>query len=186
MGKKERLQGSITLETSIILPIFMLFFFFVFGLFSIVNAQNQMTHALIQSTRSLSLDAYLYEQFHLAGEGETIFWKGLEDMLVDIVRLDNNIYFTSPHDGWHAEEEIDTDVIKLRFIGYLTGGDRGAAEQKLEALQVVGGLDGINFEASVEGEMLTVVMKYKLQYWFDFADLGVIEMEQSIKNQLWK
>ena len=61
MGIEDKQRGSTTLETSIVLPIFIFIFLFIFGLFSIVSAQNQMTHALIQSTKSMSLDSYITE-----------------------------------------------------------------------------------------------------------------------------
>ena len=61
MKAYENQRGSVTLETSIVLPIFIFLFLFIYGLFSVIAAQNQMTHALVQSTKSLSLDSYLTE-----------------------------------------------------------------------------------------------------------------------------
>ena len=58
MKQRKKQSGSVTLETAIILPIFVIMFMAVIGLFRVVVAQNQMTHVLVQTTKSLSLDSY--------------------------------------------------------------------------------------------------------------------------------
>jgi len=184
MTEDKKQQGSITLEMSIVLPIFFFMFLFIYGLFSIVGTQNQMTHALVQSSKSLSLDSYLAENVESAAEAGTKFWGGLSDMVLDLVRLDNNDYFSNPTD-WYKAEAGSPSIAKDRFIGYLAGGDKDAAAEKLEALGVVGGIDGVTFETKVEGEILTVTIKYEIQYLFDFMGMGKIPMEQSIKVRLW-
>ena len=77
-------------------------------------------------------------------------------------------------------------IAKERFVGYLAGGDENKAEEKLKGMGIVDGLEGIAFETKVEGEVLTVTIKYKIQYWFDFLGMGEIPMEQTIKSRLWK
>ena len=59
MEKKNDEQGSVTLEAAIILPIFCALFMALNGFFFTFNAQNQISHALIQSASSLGLDPYL-------------------------------------------------------------------------------------------------------------------------------
>ena len=183
MNKSQR--GSVTLETSIILPIFLLLFLFIYGLFAIVAAQNQMTHALIQSTKSLSLDSYLTENVESLPEEGLNFWGGLEHMVIDIVRLNNDENFSS-RNNWYTSDGGGNQIAKERFVGYLAGGDENKAEEKLKGMGIVDGLEGIAFETKVEGEVLTVTIKYKIQYWFDFLGMGEIPMEQTIKSRLWK
>ncbi len=184
MKAYENQRGSVTLETSIVLPIFIFLFLFIYGLFSVIAAQNQMTHALVQSTKSLSLDSYLTENVESAGEAGTKFWGGLSDMVLDIVRLNNNEYFSSQTD-WYKSEDGNPDIAEKRFVGYLTGGDESAADEKLKDMGIVNGLDGVTFTTKVEGELLTVTIKYEIQYWFDFFGMGKIPMEQTIKSRLW-
>lgn len=88
MENQERQRGSVTLETSIVLPIFLFLFLSIYGLFIVIEAQNQMTHVLVQSTKSLSLDAYLTDNVESAAKAKTEFWGGLSDMVLDIVRED--------------------------------------------------------------------------------------------------
>ena len=182
MKKDER--GSATIETSIVLVIFIFLFLFVYGLFAVISTQNQMTHALIQSTKSLSLDSYLTENVESAREASTKFWGRLSDMVLDIVRLNNDEYFTSRGD-WYKSEYGDTNIAQKRFVGYLAGGDRSAANRKLKDMGVVNGLNGVSFTTAVEGEILTVTIKYEIQYWFDFFGMGKIPMEQTIKIRMW-
>ena len=184
MGKDNR-NGSVTLELSLVLPIFILFFLFVYGLFAIVSAQNTITHALIQSTKSLSLDSYLTENVSSVAESsEVTFWSNLSDMVIDLVRVNNDPYFSSRED-WYKTGKANT-VARQRFIGYLTGGDEVAADEMCKALRVENGLSGITFDAKVENDELTVTIKYSLKYWFDFAGLGTIPMEQTIRTRMWK
>ncbi len=184
MEAYEQQRGSVTLETSVVIPIFILIFLFINGIFSVVSAQNQMTHALIQSTKSMSLDSYLTENLESAAESATKFWGGLSDMILDFVRLDNNEYYTDQSD-WYASNTGNPNVAQKRFVGYLAGGDKNKADETLRNMGIVGGLDGIIFETTVEGEILTVTIKYKIQYWFDFFGMGKIPMEQTIKSRLW-
>ncbi len=156
----------------------------MYGLFSVVSAQNQITHALIQASKSLSLDSYLTENVESAAEEGPKFWGGLSDMVLDFVRLDNNEYFTSKTD-WYKTESGDTTVAKARFIGYLAGGDINAAHEKLKSLGIVNGINGINFEMKVEDEEMTITIKYEIKYLFDFWGMGKFPMEQSITTRLW-
>lgn len=184
MYKRYDQSGSMTLETSIVLPIFIFVFLFIYGLFSIISAQNQVTHSLVQSAKSLSLDPYLTENLNSAAEKGTAFWGGLDDMVLDLVRLDNNPYFSSQTD-WYKNENGNKQIAKDRFIGYFAGGNKEEAIRKCEELKIVGGLEGIEFKTSVENENLKITIKYEIQYWFDFWGMGKIPMEQSITTKLW-
>ena len=97
--------------------------------------------------------------------------------------MNNDEHFTSRTD-WYKTKK-GADVAKKRFIGYLAGGDEDAAREKLNNLGIVDGIDGVSFETDIEGEELTVTIKYEIQYWFDFFGAGKIPMEQTIKSRLW-
>ena len=68
----------------------------------------------------------------------------------------------------------------------MSGGDEVAADEKLEDLGIVDGIDGVDFKMRVEDEIVTITIKFEIQYWFDFFDMGKIPMEQSVKVRLWK
>ncbi len=176
-------DGTVIIETSMVLVMFIFVILFIYGLFSIISAQNQMTHALIQSSRSLSLDPYLTEHVDSIAEADT-FWSGLGSMVLDLARLSNDKHFSSS-DDWYKGTG-DSGLAKDRFVGYLAGGSESAANEKLNNLGVVDGLDGVKFNMVISGEDMTITMKYELQFWFDALEVGKIPMKQSITTRMWK
>lgn len=180
--KNKNTEGTVIIETSIVLPLFILMTLFLYGLFSITSAQNQITHALIQSSKSISLDPYLMEHVNSLSEADT-FWGSLGDIILDFARLSNDQHFSS-NGSWYTGTG-DATIAKDRFVGYFTGGDEVLADQKLEELGVVNGLDGMNFQMTINGEDITVTIKYELQFIFDAFDMGKIPMEQTITTRMW-
>ncbi len=190
-------KGSITIEMSIVLPIFIFIFLFINGLFSIIAAHNTMTHALIQTSKSLAMDSYIIENYEsVAKEGEK-FWGGISDMVTDLVRIGNDPYFSSMPDWYNIpDDDVSQDsdekkaemnnVALYRFVGFLAGGDCTKADRILKDLKVKDGLLGLDMKVSVIGKDLSVNIKYGIQYWFDFLGMGVFNMNQTIKTTLWK
>lgn len=178
-------KGSITLETILVLPIFFFMFLFIDGLFVVVTAHNTVTHALIQSSKSLSLDSYITENSGTVFKDDTITWGGVSEMIIDLIRINNNPNFTS-HTNWYSKDSVSSSIIKARFVGYLSGGDEDDAESKLKALGVVDGLNGIKLNGAVNGEELTITANYTIQFWFDFMDMGKIPLSQQVTCRLWK
>lgn len=180
---RERSDGALILELSIVLPIFMLLILFCYGLFALTSAQNQITHALFQSSKSLSLDPYLTEHVDSVHESQT-FWSGLDSIFMDAMRSSNDNHFSSATD-WYEDEAGNASLAKLRFVGYLTGGDDAAADEKLRSLGVVNGLSGVDFDMAVNGEKMVITVRYELQFWVDAFRLGKIPIEQSVTTRLW-
>ena len=60
MKKNER--GSVTLEASLVLPIFIFIFLFCYGILMMFSGQQLISHALLQSAESLSLDSFASEK----------------------------------------------------------------------------------------------------------------------------
>ncbi len=194
-------KGSITIEMSIVLPFFILVFLFINGFFSIIAAHNTMTHALIQTSKSLAMDSYLTENVASAAEAGEKFWGGLSDIVTDVVRLNNDPYFSSPFDWYKiSDDDVKDDtqnkiaekillgntIAMNRFVGFLAGGNFGEADKILKNLKIKDGLSGLNINVSVTGKDLSVNIKYKIQYWFDFRGMGVFNMNQTIKTTLWE
>ncbi len=176
-------KGTIILETSIVIPIFMMVILVIYGLFSVVSAQNQMTHALIQTSKSLSLDPYITEHVESAGEANK-FWSGLGDIILDFVRIGNDKHFSSSS-SWYSGKGDDS-LAKDRFVGFFAGGDEAAADERLTNLKIVDGLDGVDVKMVISGDDMTITVKYEVQFWFDAFDLGKIPMEHSVTTKLWK
>ena len=134
----------------------------------------------------MSLDPYLLEKVDSAGEAGTKFWGGLSDMVLDLVRINNDKHFTS-HQDWYQSSDGNASVAKDRFVGYLAGGDPQKADEKLKDLGVVDGLSGIKFKTEViDEDKLKITISYDLQYVLDAFDMGKIPQKQSVTVNLWK
>lgn len=192
--KNKFTKGTIILETSIVLPIFMFLILFIYGFFRITLAQNMITHTLLQSAKSMSWDSYLTQHVESVAETESkAIWNSLGSGILDFARLVNSKYYTSASD-WYAvdasgaakkADEV-TSTAYNRFVGYMAGRDPTAASEKLKALGVVNGLSGIDFSTTLQKEVLTVEISYELQFWFDAFGAGKIPQKQSVTVRLWK
>lgn len=176
-------DGAVIIETSIVLLMFIFVILFIYGLFSITSAQNQITHALIQSSKSLSLDPYLTEHVDSVYEADT-FWSSFGSLVLDLASLSNDKHFSSSGDWYNGDG--DSSLAKDRFVGYFAGGDEAAADEKLNDLGVVDGLDGVKFNMVISGEDITITLKYELQFWFDALGVGKIPIQQAVTTKMWK
>ena len=67
------------------------------------------------------------------------------------------------------------------------GGDEEEADEMLTRMNVVNGLDGLDFSGSyVANNTLYIVLKYQLEYDFNIWDLGTVDVEQKTCSRLWK
>lgn len=176
-------EGTLTLETALALPIFFFIFLSIFGFFGFIAARNQVRHALIQSVKSLSMDSYINEQISSTDKDDFVFWKNLPDLVMDIARSGNNEYYSS-RSNWYSNTS-GKDVIKKRFIGYISGGDESKAQESLKAMGVDNGINGMTFNYTVTDGDLTVTVSYKLHNWFDFAGIGTFDMEETATAKMW-
>lgn len=191
-----REQGSLILETSIVLPIFILIMVFILGIFNVVYAQNQMVHTLVQMSSSLSMDSYLTGKVNSIEKVEGGF-DGLDDVFIELKRnvIGNDPHFTSKKEWFYLDADhplergtvatADSTIAKNRFIGYLTGGDEKAAEKRLDALGVVNGLNGMTFTMQYDGTDVIVTIEYTLQFWADYFGIGKVPMKQTIRAKRW-
>lgn len=189
MFSKNRETGSLTLETALILPLFFFMFMFIIGYFGVISARNTISHALIQATKSLSLDSYASESFVSLGYSEEdgiTFWNSLSDLVADIIRANPDPYFANK-DKWYTSNS-NTEVIKKRFIGYLVGSEGNPtdnANKKLKSLGVENGLDGMTFEYAVVDGDLKVTVNYKINSYFNFFGLGSTSVKQTTMAKMW-
>lgn len=212
MRKIKKENGLLSLEASIVVTIFLFLMLFLYSFFVVFEARNQMAHALLATTNSLSLDAYENEKMGNSNN--------LTELLFGIYKIanSNDDGFVS-YELWHRVEKKDVDgiwnetiyipnsgqeivadefgsiaavsstlesVIKERFIAYLGGGSEEKTNQILERYHIVGGINGVDFTGSyIESGKLYIKITYTLEYEFDFGGLGTIQMEQSACSKIW-
>lgn len=158
---------------------------FIYGFFILFAGQSIISHALTQSAQSLSLDSYSLEVLGVSGENPT-----MEEMANawGNSKFASNPYYSTDKKWYSTQKFFMKEVITNRFIGYLVGADPSEeeAQELLDYFGVDDGLDGFDFSASeVEDGYLTLTVKYKQKFLFDFGDNVKMNMEQSVKVKMW-
>ena len=176
---KEKLlreRASVTLEAAIILPIFCFLFMALNGVFFVFSAQNQVMHTLVQTANSLSLDPYWNEKISLENTSVSTILQRFERYVV------RDQSFSSA-ESWHKNETVSSGVLEDRFYSYFTGdGNKISAYTKLKKLGVVGNMD---LSGTVNNGDLTLLAKYKMQFWFNPFKTKPLEISQQVKVHLW-
>ena len=171
-----RERASVTLEAAIILPIFCFLFMALNGVFFVFSAQNQVMHTLVQTANSLSLDPYWNEKISLENTSVSTILQRFERYVV------RDQSFSSA-ESWHKNETVSSDVLEDRFYSYFTGdGNKISAYTKLKKLGVVGNMD---LSGTVNNGDLTLLAKYKMQFWFNPFKTKPLDLSQKVKVHLW-
>ena len=194
MRKDKTKKGTITLETAIVLPIFFFMFMFLFGFFRMLNAKYQISHALLQTTKSLAMDSFIVENTNsiFENDGKTLannFYSEIGDAVIELMRLDANEYYASKA-AWYQTSGSEENV-KNRFLGFMMDAsnddavDDTSLDAKLKGMGIPDGLAGITFTYTIVDGELTVNIHYELQHWFDYFDIGTIPVDQSVSARMW-
>ena len=179
-------RGALTLEALVSLLIFMFLMLFMFGLFFMSMAQGATAHAVLQSSHSLSVDVFAVEK--LSGKTWT---DGISALLGTLAATLSGSSAKNPNyvtdTKWYEGAKVDENIIKLRFIGYLTGGNKDAADFFLKMVRVVNGLDGLDFSESkiVNGD-LYITLNYKVEFVFRIPGAMTLDVSQTAVSRLWK
>ena len=179
-------KGMVSLEACITVLFFMVIMFLLSGLFIMYMAQNATAHALLQTSQSLALDNYAASEI---GTGD---FSSFKDLMVKILG-DKIGFIPDANSSFATNEELSKKTADIpamaekRFIAYLAGGDRDKADTMLRQMKVENGIDGLNFsESKVEGSDLKIVLTYELNYVFQIAELGKVEVRQETSSKLWE
>ncbi len=184
--KNKSENGMITLEACVSVMIFMTLMLIVLGLFQMFMAQNATSHCLVETSESLSLDSFATSKLKSSDITD-----GLDTYISDIVTSLFGSAEKSPSfvndTAWYSGGSVSLgSIIKTRFVGYLSGGDEEAANNFLKAVNVVNGLDGLDFSQSkiVNGD-LRIVLHYDLEYSFRIWGLGTVPVTQKAVSRMW-
>lgn len=205
MKKNKTENGSVTIEATLCVTLFVLFMLFLVTLFFMVSVQNNVSHAIVQTADSLSLEAYSINKLR------TDIDSGVKSIITDLsLKLfsssGENQYFSTDQrwfDSNQLLEDYVTDansstydpsirkidlssVIKDRFVGFFANGDKEYADAYLTKMGVVDGLNGIDFsESIVEGDKLKIVANYQIKYFFNFGEISKVNISQSFYSKIW-
>ncbi len=178
MRKKNRSEGSITLEAAMVVPMFIILMLLVNGFFVLFMGQQILSHTLVQSTKSLAFDPYASQRVAANAEDD------LADMFVDIFSFSSEGHVAT--DKWYEENLDDLDeVVEERFLVYLRESESDA-DNLLENIGIKNGVDGLDFSGcTLEDGVLTVKLKYTQEFIFNAAGLTTFDREISAKVKLF-
>ena len=150
-------------------------------------AQNVTSHTILQTSQSLSMDVYATERLSVDSDSVGSVGDYLGQFVTGLFgSSDDNPAFVTD-DKWYDDEKTIAQAVKTRFVGYLTGGNEIEADEFLKRMNVVNGLDGLDFtDSRVNNDTLYIVLKYNLEYDFNIWNVGTIEVEQTTCSKLWK
>ena len=176
-------RGIISLEACISVISFLLLMLVLAGFFRMFMAQNMTAHAALETAQSLSLEAYSAKKL---GNGSL---KSVGDFINGLFgKIDDDNF--SSYEDWFSSESKQAalpGIAKTRFAAYISGDSEQEADELLERLNVVDGMDGIDFSGSyVENGMLYIVVKYELKYDFKLGKLSTVKVNQKACAKLWE
>ncbi|HIR53690.1 MAG TPA: hypothetical protein IAB39_09925 [Candidatus Onthovicinus excrementipullorum] len=187
---KKNEHGVVSLEACIVLPIFIFVLMFFYGLMVFFSGHQLLSHSLIQSAESLSLDPYATERLNISWD-EMEGGKDLVQAMYADAFSSQDPYFSS-NEKWYAENsDLLIPTVRKRFLGYLVGSGTSsevekAADEKLKTIGVQNGLSGLDFsETKVEDGVLTITIKYRQEFVFNFQGLAAFDRQQTITITLW-
>lgn len=188
MKLKEK-SGVITLEACISLILFTFLMLFFSGLMVLYAAQSEMSHVLLETSESMSLDPYAIKRLNTTGDMIEANLGTYVSQFITMVfgNNGNNPYFATSVHWYDSEKDELPNIAKNRFIGYLSNGDESKADDILKRYNVVSGLSGLDFsESKVDNGNLYLKVKYTLEYEFNPFGLFTIPMEQTVKVKLFQ
>ena len=179
-GKWRSTSGLLSLEASIALTIFLFLMLFMFSFLVVFEARNQIAHVLLTTSDSLALDAFA---------NETPKEDSLQEILYGLYgsSTDSEGTYTDSSKWYDADEIRLQETIKARFVAYLAGGSKDEADRILRSLNIVDGLEGLDFSKSrvADGDLILEVT-YKIDYEFQVFGRGGLEFKQVCCSKLWK
>lgn len=166
--KFKKTHASLTVETSLVLPLFLFFFISLLYFIQIITLQEILQEALTESGLSMAKTAYIYSDFQDADDAEeaddSIFEEGIKAGLQEIFGAAiNSIVLKHTVAG-----RLNTDSINSPFI--------------------VGGLDGIRFDGSsiLDGnDDIDIIIRYKIRIPIRIFGLHEMNMIQRVRLRGW-
>ena len=181
-------KGTVTIETAIFLPIFFFVFMAIFGVFGVIMARHQVRHAFFQATKSLSKDSLITERVDKRSDDGNLFLNNFGEIATLFIRwvIDGDNFSSS--EKWYANSNSTDgkEIIKARFVGFLTGGDETKADTYLKNLRVKNGLSGVTFDYYVENGEMTITINYTVEYWVKLFGAEQIPMSHTLKTKMWR
>ena len=166
--KEKRAKASLTVEASLVLPLFLFFFLSFLYFIQIITVQGVIQEALTETGLSMARAAYIYSDFQDA-----------EDVnAMDLSPLEEGIKT--------GLEELAGIVIHNIAVKYALGSRLN--EELVNTSCIAGGFDGMRFDGSevFEGDNdIDIVIRYRVRIPVRIFGLHEMDMIQRIRVRGW-
>ncbi len=192
-------RGALTIEASITYPIFLMVIVTFLYLMRVVYAYGLIQHAVSQTAKEMSMYTYIYqvaglgelnEDFQGAVSGRTEQFNSDVENVVGLYEEFSSGNFSGSYTGTtdptemlknigsvllgEGGQEVNNQlfqmVVKPLMEGYIGADSEGnSADERLKALRVVGGFEGLDFSASrffEDGSTVDIVVCYQIDPLF--------------------
>ncbi len=178
--KRDKESGVISLEACILVPMFVMMLMFIYGFFVYFMGHNVMSHTLIQSAKSLSLDKYSVDIMSQADDNSL---SQVVNKIFGALSSIGSEDFTSS-EAWYDDESKVDEEVEERFMAFLAGD--ASATDIADYFDLIG-VSNLDFsDSKVENGDLTIVVKYEQEFIYDFGGFGVFDCELSYKVKMWE
>lgn len=155
-------RAGITLEVSLVMPMFLMFVMMLFSVFDMMCLHIVMDSALQQVGQEMSVYSYVYHAYdtRFKESGKTDYLYGEGNMTLS------------------SEQSQTYDFLKDMFLkeGYIKSRIVSlVGEERLENSMIVGGISGITLwrsDLEEDNQILDLTMTYRVRPWFSFSGIG--------------
>lgn len=178
MSDKDR--GSISLEAAMVVPMFIMLMLMVNGFFLLFMGQEIMSHALIQSAKSMAFDPYAVQRIDAEENDLSEFINDMGTLVTD--GLQHNLT------DWYEDEATVVTEAEKRFVSFVRE-DKNDANELLELVGIKDGIDGLDFaesEVDMDNGFLRLKVNYTQEFMFNLFDFTSIERSMCIKVKLFQ
>ncbi len=172
---KNRNQGILSVEASIVLTLCTLFILFLFSFGRLYSAQSTVSHAILQSSDALGLESYLRENVLYGDAAGT-------------VELANRFTGSTTVSADSFTSLRSADITKLareKFV-YAIAATEAKADEKLKKLGVKDGLSGVDFSSSrmdLGNDDVIVFANYTVELQFPVFGFKEITVSKAAKSK---
>lgn len=180
MNKK---QGSLTIEASIALTVFVFIVVTVLSFMTVYRAQNLVSHATLQTSQSLAIESYFRETVSQSSSAQSL------SLLIKFAEILGIYNFSGIDDGYASLGAEGTDFYKIvkKEFAYSIADDNDSADRILKAAGIKNGLRGIDFSySSVTGGDIIVNVQYEVKLPFSFFGDRTVPLSKSAKTKAFK
>jgi hypothetical protein len=168
-------SGTIAIEATISLTLFILFILFFMNFAKIYQAQNLMAFGALETAKAISYENYMKEALLETDIGGVL--DALANLQGDVTGEDKEAILMGG-----LEQRI-----QKHFYQFINGDGQAGADQYMKMLGIKDGTAGLNFSSSsLDDEKVVVSVHYQVQFMVPLFGIDHVDMEESAASRLWK